>query len=51
MLTNFLVGNDYESEYEDEIIASNMAATVIGNDVMLNAYFNNDANVLMNDFC
>lgn len=51
MLTNFLVGNEYESEYEDEIIASNVLATVIGNDTMLNAYFNNDDTLIMNDFC
>lgn len=51
VLTNYLVGNEYESEYEDEIIASNMMATVVGNDTMLQAYFNNDANLILNDFC
>ena len=30
-LANFLVGNDTESEYEDEIVASNLLEKIIGN--------------------
>ena len=48
ILTNYLVGNDFEQEYEDEIVATNMIAEVIGNDTLFNAYFNNDATLIMN---
>lgn len=47
ILANFLVGNEAECEYEDEIIATNMLAGVIGDDTLFNAYFNNDASLLM----
>ena len=45
-LTNFLVGNESESEYEDEIVASNLLERIIGEDKMFNAYFNNDASLI-----
>lgn len=47
ILANFLVGNEAECEYEDEIIATNMLAGVIGDDTLFNAYFNNDASLIM----
>ncbi len=45
-LTNFLVGNETESEYEDEIVASNLLEKIIGDDKMFNAYFTNDASLI-----
>ena len=45
-LANFLVGNDTESEYEDEIVASNLLEKIIGEDKMFNAYFTNDASLI-----
>ncbi len=45
-LTNFLVGNETESEYEDEIVASNLLEKIIGEDKMFNAYFTNDASLI-----
>ena len=45
-LTNFLVGNESKSEYEDEIVASNLLERIIGEDKMFNAYFNNDASLI-----
>ena len=45
-LTNFLVGNESDSEYEDEIVASNLLERIIGEDKMFNAYFNNDASLI-----
>ena len=45
-LTNFLVGNETESEYEDEIVASNLLEKIIGEDKMFKAYFTNDANLI-----
>ena len=51
ILANYLVGNENESEYEDEIVATNMIAEVIGNDTLFNAYFNNDETLIMNSVC
>mgnify|MGYP003290975229 CR=1 FL=1 len=51
ILANYLVGNLYESEYEDEIIATNMIAEIIGKDTLYNAYFNNDASLIMSTVC
>lgn len=48
ILTNFLVGNESESEYEDEIIEANLMAKLLGNDAMYNAYFNNNIDVILN---
>lgn len=45
-LTNFLVGNETDSEYEDEIVASNILERIIGEDKMFNAYFTNDASLI-----
>lgn len=45
-LTNFLVGNETESEYEDEIIASNILEKIVGEDKMFNAYFTNNVNLI-----
>ena len=45
-LTNFLVGNETDSEYEDEIVASNILERIIGEDKMFNAYFSNDASLI-----
>ena len=46
ILTNFLVGNDYDSEYEDEVIEANLMARLIGNDSMYEAYFNNNIDII-----
>lgn len=48
ILTNFLVGNESLCEYEDEIVEANLMAKLIGNDVMLNAYFNNNISIILN---
>lgn len=48
MLANFLVGND-TNEYEDEVIATNMICKIVGEDKMYEAYFTNNAKLLMNE--
>jgi len=49
ILTNNLVGNESHIEYlQDEVITTNMIALMIGNDVIFNAYFNNDTDLLVN---
>jgi len=43
ILSNLLVGNEGEiSEYDDEIVATNLIAELIGNDVLFTSYFAND---------
>ena len=49
ILTNYLVGNDSDiSNLESEVISTNIVALIVGEDVMFNAYFNNDANTITN---
>ena len=48
ILVNFLVGNEYDSEYNDEIIATNLVAEIVGEENMRKAYFNNDASFILN---
>lgn len=48
ILANYLVGNEYDSEYEDEIIATNMIAGVVGDDALFFSYFTNDVSPLLN---
>ena len=45
-LANFLVGNETDSEYEDEIVASNLLEKIIGEDKIFNAYFTNDPTII-----
>ena len=47
ILTNFLVGNEEDSFYEDEIIEADLMAKLIGKDKIYNAYFNNDINIIL----
>lgn len=48
ILANNLVGNDSDIEYlSDEIITTNMIALMVGNDILFNSYFNNDAESLI----
>lgn len=46
ILANYLVGNDEETEYEDEIIATNMLAIIMGKEQLFDAYFNNDTSLI-----
>ena len=49
ILTNNLVGNDSDLSYlDDEVISTNLIASMIGNDVLFEAYFGNDTNKLVN---
>jgi hypothetical protein len=48
ILTNNLVGNDGELSYlDDEVISTNLIASMIGNDVLFDSYFSNDTNKLV----
>ncbi len=48
ILTNNLVGNDSDLSYlDDEVISTNLIATMIGNDVLFDCYFNNNTNKLV----
>ena len=49
ILTNNLVGNESDNEYHiDEVIATNLIANMVGNDIMFKAYFTNDFNLINN---
>lgn len=48
ILTNNLVGNDSDLSYlDEEVISTNLIASMIGNDVLFEAYFGNDTNKLV----
>ncbi len=48
ILANNIVGNESEISYlDDEVISTNLIATMIGNDVLFESYFNNDTNKLV----
>lgn len=48
ILTNNLVGNDGEISYlDDEVISTNLIASIIGNDILFECYFTNNYNKLM----
>ncbi len=46
MLANFLVGNEGTCDYEEELLATNLISQIIGQDVLFNAYFNNDSEII-----
>ena len=48
ILANNLVGNDSDLSYlDEEVISTNLIASMIGNDVLFEAYFGNDTNKLV----
>lgn len=49
ILSNYLVGNDGECEYEDEVIATNIMCLIVGEEKFRQAYFTNDVKLLMNE--
>lgn len=47
IITNFIIGNDSElTIFDDEVIATNLIADVVGHDVLFQAYFTNNSNLL-----
>jgi hypothetical protein len=46
MLANFLVGNEGICDYEEELLATDLIAQIIGRELMFEAYFNNDAEIV-----
>ena len=47
ILTNNLVGDVDNNFFTDEIIMTNLISKVIGNDVLFNAYFSNDTEMVV----
>lgn len=43
ILTNYLVGDIEDSFYFDEVVITNLISKIIGEDVLYDAYFSNDA--------
>lgn len=49
ILTNFIVGNSKElTLFDDEVIATNLIAELVGNDVLFEAYFTNNPSLVAN---
>ena len=48
ILANLLIGTESICEYEDEVIAANLMISLIGDENVFNAYFNNDINLILN---
>ena len=49
ILTNNLVQNEGEiAYYDDEVIATNLLANIVGFEILLKAYFENDAKLVLN---
>ncbi len=48
ILANLLVGNEDNVEYEDEIVEANLFASLIGSDLIKDAYFNNKIDNIIN---
>ena len=46
MLANFLVGNEGVCDYEEELLATNLISQIIGVDVLFQAYFTNNADLV-----
>lgn len=46
MLANTLVGNEGICDFEEEVLATNLICKIIGRDIMIDAYFNNDAEMV-----
>ena len=47
ILTNNLVGDVDNNFFTDEIIMTNLISKVIGNDVLFDAYFKNDSQMVV----
>lgn len=48
ILTNFLVGDIDNNIFMGDIIIANLVSKIIGDDILLNSYFNNDCNSVIN---
>ncbi len=46
MLANTLVGNEGICDFEEELLATNLISKIIGRDILFDAYFNNDAEIV-----
>lgn len=47
ILANFLVGNEEESDLEEEMLVTNLLSHIVGKDTMFNAYFTNDGDPII----
>lgn len=46
MLANTLVGNEGACDFEEEVLVTNLISHIIGRDIMFDAYFSNDAEII-----
>ena len=47
ILANYIVGNEGDSDLEEEVLLTNLISLVVGKDEMLNAYFSNNGDIII----
>lgn len=47
ILSNYLVGNEGDSDLEEEMLVANLLSHIIGKDTMYNSYFSNDGEPIL----
>lgn len=47
ILANYIVGNEGESDLEEEVLVTNLLSHIVGKDTMFNAYFSNDGSSIL----
>lgn len=47
ILANYIVGNEGESDLEEEMLVANLISHIVGKDTMFNAYFSNDGRPIL----
>ena len=47
ILANYIIGNEGESDLEEEVLLTNLISLIVGKDEMLNAYFTNNGDIII----
>ena len=47
ILSNFIVGNEGDSDLEEEMLITNLLSHIIGKEAMFNSYFTNDGDTII----
>ena len=47
ILANYIVGNEGDSDLEEEVLVANLISHVVGKDTMFNSYFTNNGDIIL----
>lgn len=47
ILANYIIGNEGDSDLEEEVLLTNLISLVVGKDEMLKAYFTNNGDIIL----